>query len=62
MREASGAGEQTYYRSRRECEGIKVDHARKGKELDRQNAWFKKLLVESELDKVVPREAPALAM
>ncbi|MEO0966685.1 MAG: IS3 family transposase [Planctomycetota bacterium] len=52
-----GVGEQTYYRWRREYGGMKVDQARKFKELERENARLKKLLAESELDKAILREA-----
>lgn len=55
-----GEGEQTYYRWRREYGGMKVDQARKFKELERENARLKKLLAESELDKAILREAAAL--
>ncbi|MEM6332166.1 MAG: IS3 family transposase [Planctomycetota bacterium] len=52
-----GLGEQTYYRWCREYGGMKVDQARKFKELERENARLKKLLAESELDKAILREA-----
>ncbi|QDU71539.1 Transposase [Mucisphaera calidilacus] len=37
-----GVGEQTYYRWRREYGGMKVDQARKFKELERENARLRK--------------------
>ncbi len=55
-----GVGEQTYYPWRREYGGMKVDQARKFKDLERENARLKKLLAESELDKAILREAAAL--
>lgn len=39
---------------------MKVDQARKFKELERENTRLKKLLAESELDKAILREATAL--
>lgn len=52
-----GVTEQTYYRWRKEYGGLKVDQARRLKELERENARLKKLLAESELDKAILKEA-----
>ena len=49
--------EQTYYRWRREYGGMKVDQARRLKELERENSRLKKLLADAELDKAILREA-----
>ena len=55
-----GVTEQTYYRWRREYGGLKVDQAKRLKELERENTRLKKLLAESELDKSILREAASL--
>jgi putative transposase len=52
-----GVTEQTYYRWRKEYGGLKVDQARRLKELEKENARLKKLLAESELDKAILKEA-----
>jgi putative transposase len=52
-----GVTEQTYYRWRKEYGGMKVDQAKRLKELERENARLKKLLAEAELDKAILKEA-----
>ena len=52
-----GVSEQTYYRWRREYGGMKVDQAKRLKELERENARLKSLLADAELDKAILREA-----
>jgi len=42
-----GVSEQTYYRWRREYGGLKVDQAKRLKELERENTELKKMLAES---------------
>lgn len=54
---AIGVTEQTYYRWRKEYGGLKVDQARRFKELERENARLKRLLADAELDKAILREA-----
>jgi putative transposase len=49
--------DKTYYRWRKEYGGLKVDQAKRLKELEAQNARLKKLLAEAELDKAILREA-----
>ena len=49
--------EQTYYRWRKEYGGLRMDQAKRLKELERENARLKKLLAEAELDKAILREA-----
>ena len=49
--------ENTYYRWRREYGGMKVDQARRLKELEKENARLKRLLADAELDKAILREA-----
>lgn len=52
-----GITEQTYFRWRKEYGGLKVDQARRFKELEQENARLKRLLAEAELDKAILREA-----
>jgi transposase-like protein len=49
--------EQTDYRWRREYGGLKVEQAKKLKELEKENSRLKKLLAEAELDKAILKEA-----
>jgi transposase-like protein len=48
--------EHTYYRWRREYGGLKVDQARKLKQLEKENARLKRLLAEKELDLSILKE------
>jgi transposase-like protein len=52
-----GVTEQTYYRWRREYGGMKVDQAKRFKELERENARLKKLVADLSLDNAILREA-----
>ena len=52
-----GIADQTYYRWRKEYGGLKVDQARRLKDLEKENGRLKKLLAEAELDKAILREA-----
>jgi transposase-like protein len=52
-----GIHQQTYYKWRREYGGLRMDQAKRLKELEKENARLKKLLAESELDKAILREA-----
>jgi putative transposase len=52
-----GITEQTYYRWRKEYGGLKLDQARRLKELEKENGRLKRLLAESELEKAILREA-----
>jgi transposase-like protein len=51
--------EQTYYRWRKEYGGMKLDQARRLKDLEKENARLKRLLAEAELDKAILKEAAA---
>jgi len=51
--------ENTYYRWRREYGGMKVDQARRLKDLEKENARLKRLLADAELDKAILKEAAA---
>ena len=52
-----GITEQTYYRWRNEYGGLKLDQARRLKDLEKENARLKRLLADAELDKAILREA-----
>ena len=47
----------TYYRWRREYGGMKVDQAKRLKDLEKENARLKQLLADAELDKAILKEA-----
>ena len=49
--------EQTYYRWRKEYGGLRTDHAKRLKELEKENSRLKRLLADAELDKAILREA-----
>jgi transposase-like protein len=48
---------QTYYRWRKEYGGMRVDQARRLKEVERENAKLKKLVGELSLDNAILKEA-----
>lgn len=52
-----GVTEVTYYRWRKEYGGLKVDQAKRLKELEQENNRLKRLLADAELDKAILREA-----
>lgn len=52
-----GVADQTYYRWRKDYGGLKVDQAKKLKELEKENSRLKRLLAEAELDKAILKEA-----
>ncbi len=52
-----GVHQQTYYKWRREYGGLRMDQAKRLKELEKENIRLKKLLAESELDKAILKEA-----
>ena len=51
-----GVTEQTYYRWRKEYGGLRLDQARRLKELEKENARLKKLLAEQALDNAILKE------
>lgn len=51
-----GITEQTYYRWRKEYGGLKLDQAKRLKELERENARLKKLVADLSLDKQMLEE------
>jgi len=52
-----GVSEQTYYKWRREYGGLKIDQAKRLKELERENERLKKAVSELTLDKLILKEA-----
>ena len=52
-----GITEQTYYRWRKEYGGLRMDQAKRLKELERENGRLKKLLAEQTLDNAILKEA-----
>jgi putative transposase len=52
-----GISEQTYYRWRKQYGGMKVSHARRLKDLERENGRLKKAVADLTLDKLVLKEA-----
>ncbi len=54
---ALGVSEASFYRRRSEYGGLKVDHARRLKDLERENAPLKRAVGELTLDKLILKEA-----
>jgi putative transposase len=52
-----GISEQSYYRWRREYGGLKVDQARRLKELERENGRLRQAVSDLTLDKLILKEA-----
>ena len=52
-----GKSEQSYYRWRREYGGLKVDQARRLKELEAENGRLKRAVADLTLDKLILKEA-----
>src|SRR5471032_3051351 len=52
-----GVTEQTYYRWKKEYGGLRIDQAKRLKELEKENARLKRLLADAELDKAILKEA-----
>lgn len=52
-----GITEQTYYRWRKEYGGLRLDQAKRLKELEKENSRLKKLLAEQTLDNAILKEA-----
>ena len=51
--------EQTYYRWREEYGGMRTDHAKRLKDLEKENARLKQLVAEKDLDLHILKEAMA---
>ena len=52
-----GVTEQTYYRWRKEYGGMRVDQARRLKELEQENSRLKKVVADFALDNAILKEA-----
>jgi putative transposase len=52
-----GITEQTYYRWRREYGGMRMEQAKRLKELEKENARLKKLVADISLDNAILKEA-----
>jgi len=52
-----GVTEQTYYRWKCEYGGLRMDQAKRLKDLEKENGRLKRLLADAELDKAILREA-----
>ena len=52
-----GVSEQTYYKWRKEYGGLRLDQAKRFKELERENARLKKLVADQALDMAILKEA-----
>lgn len=52
-----GVTEQTYYRWRKEYGGLKVDQARRMKELEKENSRLRRAVSDLTLDKLILQEA-----
>lgn len=52
-----GVTEQTYYRWRREYGGMRVEQARRLKDLEKENSRLKKLVADLSLDNAILKEA-----
>ena len=51
-----GVSEQTYYRWRKECGGLRLDQAKRLKELERENGRLKQLVADQVLDNMILKE------
>jgi len=51
-----GVTEQTYYRWRKEYGGMRVEHAKRLKALEKENARLKKLVADVSLDNAILKE------
>ena len=52
-----GVTDQTYYRWRKEYGCLRMDQAKRFKDLEKENTRLKKLLAEAELEKAILKEA-----
>ena len=53
----AGITEQTYYRWRREYGGMRIEQAKRLKELEKENGRLKKLVADLSLDNAILKEA-----
>ena len=54
-----GVSEQTYYRWRREYGGLRLDQAKRLKELEREHTRLKRLVADQALDNAILKEVPS---
>ena len=54
-----GVTDQTYYRWRKEYGGLRLDQAKRLKELERENARLKRVVADQALDLAILKEAAA---
>jgi putative transposase len=59
VEQSDAVSEQTYYRWRKEYGGLKLDRAKRLKQLEGEDARLKRLLADAELDKAILKEAAA---
>jgi len=59
VRRRIGVTEQTYYRWRKEYGGLRLDRAKRLKELERENARLKRVVADQALDMEILKEAAA---
>ena len=52
-----GIHQQTYYKWRREYGGLRMDQAKRLKELEKENSQLKKLVADLSLDNAILKEA-----
>lgn len=52
----AGISEQSYYRWKKEYGGMRIDQAKKYKELEQENTRLKKLVADLSLDKAILKE------
>jgi len=52
-----GVSDHTYYRWRKEYGGMRIDQARRFRQLEQQNSQLKKLVADLSLDNAILREA-----
>ena len=52
-----GVSKLTYYRWRKECGGMKVEQAKRLKDMERENAQLKRLVADLSLDNAILKEA-----
>ena len=55
--EKIGVTEQTYCRWKKKFGGLRIDQAKRLKDLEKENSRLKRLLADAELDKAILREA-----
>ncbi len=56
MSQKLGITEQTYYRWRREYGGLRLDQAKRLKEIEKENVRLKKLVADQALDNAILKE------